>query len=180
MGSPVAAPETTSPSGHAVLGLHVREDADVESEEPAVTERVMRARLQDTLGGDHGPDVDVDAHEAAAYGSRDGQRGQRIAPEHVDADGQGHRPLDLADHDGHAGDRRGIHPPRGKGHVTVVLHEERVGAAVGEGARVRERGLDDCLHAAGPAGTPRQGAKMHHADDSLVHAHDGGECHLAE
>jgi len=58
--------------------------------------------------------------------------------------------------------------------------EERVGAALGEGAGVVERGPDHGVHAAHPTRAAGQRAQMDHADDRLGDAEDGREAHAIE
>ncbi len=196
VGSPVADPDTTSASarpretasrascsmgrgreGYAVLGLYVGEDLDVQVEESPVAQGLVGARLQQTLVGDDRTDVDVDADEARAGGRRDREGGERIGLEHVDADGQRDGAADLADGDGHGGDGGGVHPSGSERHVPVVLDQERVDVALGEGAGIVEGRLDHRGHAPGPARTPRERAQVHHADHRLGPPGDGGEAH---
>ena len=59
----------------------------------------------------------------------------------------------------------------------AILDEERVGAALGEGAGVVERRLDHGVHAARPARAAGQRAQMDHADDRCGDAEDGIEAH---
>jgi hypothetical protein len=131
--------------------------------------------VHDALVGEHGAGVDVDADERAAGGDGDGQRRARVVLQDVDAEGHaGQRAPHLGGDDGH-----GRH--RGRGHalgrerrVAVVLDEQRVDAALDEGARVGEGPRDDGVHRAVPAGASGQRRQMDHADERAGDAHGGG------
>jgi hypothetical protein len=151
--------------GHAVLGLHVGEDRHVDAEQPAVAQGVVGLRLDDALVGGHRAHVHVHPHEAGAGGGGDREGGAHVVLQHVDPDRQRDRAADLGDRHRHPGHARRVHPARGERHVAVILHHDRVGSALGEGARVVERGAQHRGHVAVPARTARERAQVDHADD---------------
>ena len=150
-----------------VLAADVGVDLHRGAQEPAVTQSVVGVGLHEALIGDDGAGVDVDPDEAGADRARNGQRGARVALEHVDAERRGGAgPPDLVGDHGEGGDRGGLDPPRRERGVAPVLDEHRVHAAIHQRARVGERGGDDALHGAGPARAARQRRDVDHADQA--------------
>ncbi len=134
-----------------VLRLHVGEEGDLRSEEATVAKGVVSPRGENALIGDHRTRVHVDADEARAHRHRDGECGQRVGAQGVDAERQRDGAADLGRHRGHGGHARRVHAPGREGNVTEVFDEEGVDAAVREGLRIGEGGPRDIVHRAGPA-----------------------------
>src|SRR4029453_17042816 len=57
-----------------------------------------------------------------------------------------------------------VRAPGGERGVAVIFDHDRVGAALGEGTRVVERGAEHAGHVAVPARAARERAQVHHAD----------------
>jgi hypothetical protein len=128
--------------------------------------------------------VHVHPHEARPRGGRHRQRGPHVVLQDVHAHRERDLPPDLGDGDRHARDRRRVHPARGEGDVTVVLHHQRVDAPFGEGARVVERGPYHRGDVPAPPGAAGERGQVHHPDhgteDVWRQSEDGGERHVAK
>ena len=160
-----------------MLGLDIGKDANVHAQEPAVTERLVGRRLQQPLVRHHGTHVHVDPDEPGAGGGGHGERGERVALQHVHADRQRHGPAHFVDRHRHGGHGRGIDPARRERHVAVVFHEQGVDAALGQGPRIVERGLNDAIHVAVPARASGERVEVHHTDHGAIDFQDGAEAH---
>jgi hypothetical protein len=161
--------------------MHVAQERQARTEALAQAHRLGSAPLDDPLVGDHGPGVDVDAHEGRTRGRRDPQGRSRVVAQDIDPHRQTWRGLlHRVNGQGHGGNRLGGDRRGEEGRVPEVLHDQGVGTSVRQRARVGLGGLQHGRKVPSKAGRAGKGTKVddpHEGRTAAVEERcEGGHC----
>lgn len=154
--------------GLGVFDVHVAGDEDIRRDGGPAGEELGGAAGYEALIGRVDTREHVHSDECRAGGTGDGEAGEAVVAEHVDADGDFDGADDMIDHDGHGGDgfcRDAIGVERG---IAEVFDDDSVEAGIGEELGLGDGAVDDFLHRQHGAGGAGERGEMDHGDEAEV------------